>query len=301
VSAKPAEKSRLAFKRRDTGKQEEVLSHARIHATSKTFGWTGLYAEVGENDGWQVDNLVPAGHYIAFSRDTQDFAFKALHQGQWQDVVIAPKHLWIQPAGEPFSFRVDTTARWCGVLVDPARMSALAGDAGSQPAVEPAIGLYDPVLIPLMEAICAEVLRGGTSGQRFADAMIGAIATQLTRLFGQAQRAHKGGITGRMLRLITDHVDTQLASDITVEQLAAIAQLSEAHFSRAFKQATGQSPHSFVMARRLDRARRMLADTQDALASIAHECGFSDQAHFSRQFNQAFGVSPSQFRRSFSP
>lgn len=293
-------KSQLAFKRRDTGKREEVLSHARIHATSKTFAWTGLYAEVGENDGWQVDNLVPAGHYVAFSRDDQDFHFKALLGSQWQEVVIPPKCLWIQPAGEPFSFRVETTARWCGAIVDPARMRALMGDATSEPVVEAAIGLHDPVLIPLMEAICAEVLRGGTSGVRFADAMVMAIGTQLMRLFGQAQREHKGGLTGRTLRLITDFVESHLADDINVEQLAHIAQLSTAHFSRAFKEVTSQSPHQFVVARRLERARRMLADTQAPVANIAMECGFADQAHFSRQFNQAFSVSPSQFRRSFT-
>jgi AraC family transcriptional regulator len=293
-------KSELAFKRRDTGKREEVLSHARIHATSKTFSWVGLYAEVGENDGWHVDNLVPAGHYVAFSRDSQDFHFKALVSGQWQEVVIPPKCLWIQPAGEPFSFRVETTARWCGAIVDPARMRALMGDAASEPAVEAAIGLHDPVLIPLMEAICAEVLRGGTSGARFADAMVIAIGTQLVRLFGQAQREHKGGLTGRTLRLIADFVEARLADDISVEQLAQVAQLSAAHFSRAFKEVTGQSPHQFVVARRLERARRMLADTQTPIANIAMECGFADQAHFSRQFSQVFSVSPSKFRRGFT-
>jgi AraC family transcriptional regulator len=293
-------KSQLAFKQRATGKREEVLSHARVHATSKTFGWTGLYAEVGENDGWSVDDLVPAGHYVAISRDVQDFHFKALTGGVWQDVVIPPRHLWIQPAGEPFSFRVATTARWCGVIIDPARLAMLMGNAGAQPAVEAAIGLEDAVLTPLMEAVCAEVLRGGTSGARFADAMLVALGTQLVRLFGQAQKQHKGGMTGRTLRLITDFVEAHLGGDIHVEQLAQIARLSEAHFSRAFKQTTGQSPHGFVVRRRLERGKRLVADTRDSIADIAHTCGFADQAHFARSFQQAFGSSPSALRKAFS-
>jgi AraC-like DNA-binding protein len=289
-------KSQLEFKGRETKQREEVLSHARIHATSKTFGWSGIYAEVGENDGWHVDNLVPAGHYVAINRDDRDFAFKALDSGEWKNVTIPPRHLWVQPAGEPFSFRVDTTAKWCGAIMDPAKMATIVG---SEAAVESAIGLYDPVLIPIMEALCAEVLRGGSSGARFADAMIAAIGTQLIRLFGETQKQFKGGLTGRTLRVVADYVETSLAREIDVETLANLAQLSQAHFSRAFKQTTGQSPHQFVTAKRLDRARRLLADTNEPVASIAIECGFSDQAHLSRLFSQAFSVSPTQFRRSF--
>jgi AraC family transcriptional regulator len=290
------ESSQLHFKESASGKRTEALSHARIHATSKTFGWTGLYAEVGENDGWSVDNLTPAGHYIAINRDTVPLRFQTKVADAWRDAEILPRALWIQPAGEPFSFRVDMTARWCGILVDPAKLRALTG---SEAAVEAAIGLDDPVLIPLMEAICAEVLRGGTSGARFCDAMLAAIATQLTRLFGEAQKQHKGGLTGRTMRLITDYVDANIENDIAVEQLAAIAQLSQAHFSRAFKEVAGQTPHNFVIARRLERGKRMLADTEDAVAIIAAACGFSDQAHFARAFSNAFGLSPSQFRKSF--
>jgi AraC family transcriptional regulator len=289
-------KSQLEFKDRETKRREEVLAHARIHATSKTFGWNGIYAEVGENDGWHVDNLVPAGHYVAINRDDPDFTFKALENGEWTEVTIPPKHLWIQPAGEPFSFRVDTTAKWCGVIIDPAKMATVVG---SEAAVEPAIGIHDPVLIPIMEALCAEVLRGGSSGARFADAMIAAIGTQLIRLFGEAQKQFKGGLTGRTVRVVTDYVEANLARDIDVETLAQLTQLSQAHFSRAFKQSTGQSPHQFVTTKRLDRARRLLADTNEPVASIAIDCGFSDQAHLSRLFSQAFSVSPTQFRRSF--
>lgn len=290
------ESSNLNFKQHNTGRREDVLSHARIHATSKTFGWSGLYAEVGENDGWAVDDLTPAGHYIAINRDVVPLRFQTKVANDWRDVEMPPRTLWIQPAGEPFSFRVEMTARWCGILVDPAKLRAITG---SEAAVEAAIGLDDPVLIPLMEAICAEVLRGGTSGARFCEAMLAAIATQLTRLFGEAQKQHKGGLTGRTMRLITDYVDANVESDITVEQLAAIAQLSQAHFSRAFKEVAGQTPHNFVIARRLERGKRLLADTEDAVAVIAAACGFSDQAHFARAFSNAFGLSPSQFRKSF--
>jgi AraC family transcriptional regulator len=294
----PELRSELAFKKSNAREAIPTLTHAKIFATSKTYGWDGLYAEVGENQGWHVEDMVPVGHYIAISRDTADFHFETRSaQGQWQPVVMPPGSLWIQPASQPFSFRVQTVARWSGVIVQPAKLKALIG---TDSAVEPVIGLQDDILGSVMRAITAEVLQGGHSGARFADAMLAVIGTQLLRLFGAANVAPKGGITARQLRLVIDHVDARLAQDMAVGDLAHTVGLSEAHFSRAFKQTAGVSPHRFITERRLERAKRMLADTPDALIDIALACGFSDQAHFSRSFQQAFGVSPSAFRKSFA-
>lgn len=288
--------SELAFADASTREPKESLAHARVLATSKTFGWDGLYAEVGENDGWQVDNLVPVGHYIAINRTSDDFAFNVRRGNAWAPVCMPPGSLWIQPAGVPFSFDVKTTARWCGVIVEPSKLKALVG---VDSAVEAAIGLQDPVLSALMQAITAEVLRGGTSGRKFAEAMLLALATQLVRLFGQANATPKGGLTGRTIRLVSDFVDAHLGRDLSVEKLAYIAGLSEAHFARAFKQTTGLSPHRFIVERRLEQGKRLLADTEDPIAEIALACGFADQAHFSRQFSAAFGLAPSALRKQF--
>jgi AraC-like DNA-binding protein len=290
--------SELAFAKQGSKDAVPTLQHARIFATSKTYGWDGIYAEVGENQGWQVEDMVPVGHYIAITRDTEDFHFKVRDAaGAWQSVVMKPGTLWIQPANQPFSFDVTTMARWCGVIVQPAKLKALVG---SESAIEPVIGLHDEVLTPVMQAICAEVLRGGTSGRKFAEAITLVIGTQLLRLFGEANSAPKGGITGRQLRLITDHIDARMDREIAVAKLAELIGLSEAHFARAFKQTTGSSPHKYVTERRLERGKRLLADTQDTIAQIALDCGFADQAHFARSFAQQYGSSPSALRKSFS-
>ncbi|TAG26772.1 MAG: AraC family transcriptional regulator [Burkholderiales bacterium] len=289
--------SELSFAKQGSKQAQPTLQHAKIFATSKTYGWDGIYAEVGENQGWHVEDMVPVGHYIAISRDTEDFHFKVKDAaGIWQPVVMKPGTLWIQPANQPFSFDVQTMARWCGVIVQPAKLKALVG---SESAVEPVIGLFDEVLTPVMQAICAEVLRGGSSGRKFAEAMTLVIGTQLLRLFGEANAAPKGGITGRQLRLVADHVDQRIDRDISVEKLAQLVGLSEAHFARAFKQTTGVSPHKYVTERRLERGKRLLADTQDSIAQIALDCGFADQAHFARSFAQHYGSSPSALRKSF--
>jgi AraC family transcriptional regulator len=291
-------KSELAFRKQSEREAKPTLAHARIFATSKTYGWDGLYAEVGENRGWHVEDMVPVGHYIAISRAPDDFCFQTRNaQGQWQEVVMPPGSLWIQPAHQAFSFKVETLSQWCGVIVQPAKLKALIG---TDSAVEPAIGLQDQILGPVMQAICAEVLSGGASGARFADAMSTVIATQLLRLFGVANAAPKGGITGRQLRLVMDHIDAHLDTEIAVTDLAEVAGLSEAHFARAFKQTAGVSPHKFITERRLERAKRLLADTPESLTQIALACGFADPAHFSRTFTQAFGVTPSAMRKSFS-
>ena len=288
--------SELPFARAGDNKPLPVLAHARILATSKTFGWDGLYVEVGENHGWQVRDLVPVGHYVALNRLPTAFRFEALQGDRWVSHSMPPGSLWIQPANQAFSFNVVEPAQWCGAILQPAKLKALLG---SDSAVEPVIGLQDGSLGPAMQALCAEVLRGGTSGRRFADAMLAVIGTQLLRLFGEANSAPKGGITGRQRSIVTDHIDAHLAEAISVSELAQRAGLSEAHFARAFKQTVGVAPHRFVMVRRLERGRRMLADTEDSVAQIASACGFADQAHFSRAFSQAFGISPSGLRKSF--
>jgi AraC family transcriptional regulator len=76
-----------------------------------------------------------------------------------------------------------------------------------------------------------------------------------------------------------------------------VAGLSRSYFSRAFQAATGESPHQFILARRLAAARKRLdADTGD-LALIAVQTGFSSHAHLTTAFGQAFGMTPRAYRR----
>lgn len=106
-----------------------------------------------------------------------------------------------------------------------------------------------------------------------------------------------GKLAGWQINRVTAHIDNHLAERIQVEDLSAIARRSTAHFCRAFKQTLGETPHSFITKRRLDRAQRLMLTSDDSLGQIAVLCGFSDQAHFSNRFRQATGLTPAAWRR----
>ena len=95
-----------------------------------------------------------------------------------------------------------------------------------------------------------------------------------------------------------EYIDGRLADSISLDAMAAVAELSRCHFARAFKQSVGTSPHAYVVQRRLDRAERLLADTDLSLCQVALDSGFSDQSHFSSCFRKSFGESPRSFRRA---
>jgi len=85
--------------------------------------------------------------------------------------------------------------------------------------------------------------------------------------------------------------------NIELESLAATVELSLYHFARTFKQSEGTTPHTFVLERRLARARELLTRTDLSLSEVAFAVGFADQSHFTRRFRQMVGVSPGQFRK----
>jgi AraC family transcriptional regulator len=98
-------------------------------------------------------------------------------------------------------------------------------------------------------------------------------------------------------RKVRDYIDTHISELVLVADLCALVQCSGAHFSRSFKRTFGESPHSFVVRRRVELAAQYMLTTDASLSDIALQCGFADQAHLCKKFRQAAGQTPAAWRR----
>jgi AraC family transcriptional regulator len=108
----------------------------------------------------------------------------------------------------------------------------------------------------------------------------------------------RGGLAPWQIRRVTTHIETNLNAAITTKDLAAQARLSAYHFCRAFRDSFGDSPHGYVMRRRVERSQGLMLTTNAPLGQIATDCGFTDQAHFNKLFRRFAGESPGVWRRA---
>ncbi|HYW04038.1 MAG TPA: helix-turn-helix transcriptional regulator [Gammaproteobacteria bacterium] len=100
------------------------------------------------------------------------------------------------------------------------------------------------------------------------------------------------------LNRLFDLIEARLGGgDLSLRTLAAEAGMHPHYLPRAFRRIVGQSPHQYVMTRRIERARRLLRDTDLTVAAIAAESGFSSQSHLCSHFKRATGVTPGEYRR----
>ena len=96
-----------------------------------------------------------------------------------------------------------------------------------------------------------------------------------------------------------DLVDARYAEPLGVADLARTAGLSRAHFSREFRRAFGESPHAYLLTRRLERAAALLRATDRSVAAICFAVGLRSVGSFTTSFGRAFGLSPTAYRAAF--
>jgi AraC-like DNA-binding protein len=117
-----------------------------------------------------------------------------------------------------------------------------------------------------------------------------------------ARRAHGSPsdvgsrLVGRSLARVLDVIDDRLPDDLSLAELAAVADLSPMHFARQFRRAVGLSPHQYVLCRRIGRAQALLGLTRHRLADIALAVGFSSQSHMTAVFARSLGITPLRYR-----
>ena len=112
-----------------------------------------------------------------------------------------------------------------------------------------------------------------------------------------AKGCPSGGLVAWQIAYVRAYIDGNLHRTIRIRNLSAVARRSPAHFSRNFKLAFGESPHAYVVRKRLERACRLMMTSTTSLTEIALSVGLSDQAHLCRLFRRAFGQSPASWRR----
>jgi AraC-like DNA-binding protein len=105
----------------------------------------------------------------------------------------------------------------------------------------------------------------------------------------------------RHLLRAKDLADAHYDDQLGVDDLARAAGLSRAHFSREFRRAFGESPHAYLLTRRLERAASMLRTTDRSVAEICFSVGLVSVGSFTSSFTRAYGMSPTAYRASFPP
>ncbi len=151
--------------------------------------------------------------------------------------------------------------------------------------------------------VALSALRAGDSQ---SDLLLYSIACRLAEVLGQAPcqpaASWRGGVTGTALGRINDLVQARLEEPVpsspSLIELAEAAGLSKHHFIKAFRQTVGETPHAWVMRRRIERARTLLTQPDQTVGAVAFQAGFGSTAHFVASFRQQLGITPGVFRNA---
>ncbi|MFB6248823.1 MAG: helix-turn-helix transcriptional regulator [Salinibacter sp.] len=225
--------------------------------------------------------------------------------GTWERGAFAPGDLVINPgpagaqawSGDP---HVQLRAY---ISLDLLRRTAAETSLGpDRPRVVPRFLTEDSVVATLMRAAWTRLGAGPHTEPLYAD--------QVARMLGlRVLKAHttpeasgltpqaENGMDERWLQRVKDYVEAHLDADISLEDLAEQAGMSEFHFAHQFKEAEGQPPYRYVVERRMEKAKTLLTDPRNSIAQVAFAVGYSSQSSFTVQFRRHTGTTPGQFRR----
>jgi AraC family transcriptional regulator len=161
-------------------------------------------------------------------------------------------------------------------------------------------GAFDSVVHHLGQPLLSSLERPLHASKIFLDHVLQALNSHFVCSYGGVRMSapqFRGGLSSLQMRRATELLEAHLDGDIALQQVAEACELSVSHFARAFKQTFHVPPYRWLIERRVNRARDLMANSRLPLADIAIRCGFADQSALNRSFKRIHGVTPGTWRR----
>jgi AraC-like DNA-binding protein len=162
------------------------------------------------------------------------------------------------------------------------------------------VGFDDPVMRGLTAGLMPAFTNPDQANPLFIEHVTMAVGIHMAETYcgmRRAPRLRRGGLAPWQEKRAKDILSAQLDGNLSLATVARECGLSASHFARAFRKSVGTSPHQWLLQRRIDHARDLLATSPLSLSDIALACGFAGQSHFTRVFTRFVGSSPGAWRR----
>ncbi len=277
----------------------DVNRHA-IVASSYARSWLGLNIERRVQASAGVTD-VPQGvseYGVFFFRGHGEST--ASVDGSSRRAPFLPGTYCLFPPCAPLRWTRFSPARLDLISIDTRLLSEVAAERGlSLSSIAPVLSPgSDVVMAGFVDALVNIMERPDIGQARLEVEQIQhMLAHRLLRVSERARPETAGRRDRRLLRTL-DHMQAHLASQVTLDQLAAVACMSKYHYLRAFHAAFGDTPARWLTSARLDQAARALKNPRDhrTVTLIAMDAGFSCAASFERAFRKRFNVAPGRYR-----
>lgn len=167
--------------------------------------------------------------------------------------------------------------------------------------IVPTLHARDSLLHHMALVLQAAIEGEGEAGQLYATVLADALVAHFFRRYAASQSPlcqATGGLAPSKLRRVITYIQDHLEQVLSLTTLADVAQMSPAHFARLFKQATGRTPHQYVITGRMAYAKQLLAETDMPLSEIGPHVGCADQSHFTALFRKHVAMTPQIYRNA---
>jgi AraC family transcriptional regulator len=269
--------------------------------TSQASGWSGIYVEHHQQAAFDLPEQIGSQHVLCVHQFQQPTRLERSLDGKRQTEKIGCGEIAIIPAQIVHKLRWQTPGDFTLVMLDPAHLyrSVQSSIDVENFELKPQSPILDPLMYQIIQALKLELEPGGIGGQLMVESLTTSLTIHLLRRYSTRKfniPEFAGGLSKAQIRYVMTFIEDHLEQDLSLDAIANLVQLSPHYFASLFKQTIGQSPHQYVVHRRIERSKQLLKRSELSIADVAQCVGFQNQSHFTTAFRRIVGCTPKVHR-----
>mgnify|MGYP001555099551 CR=1 FL=1 len=282
-----------------TKEQSSCGDPLSIEESSRDLNWDGIIIEKGWSPHFYPNNIITPYFYFAMEINAV-LKWQVEKKGIMDEITTLPGEIWMNPPNVPFTHEIDEP---CHFIILAIKKDVLyysfSKTIPDNIQFLKTYNVNDNYLKNMIEMFYYEVQSKGKNGIPFLENLTQMFSSYYIQNYSNYfdllnKKISNSKITQSQIDLLKDFILSNMAENVTIEELAAECNMSKFYFLKEFKKSTEMTPYQFIIQLKMEKAKEYVINGAE-LVQIAYDLGFNDQSHFSNTFKRFHGKSPGQF------
>jgi AraC family transcriptional regulator len=299
-------KSHLQFFDNNTQQLSSCGEVLKIEFSSHELKWPGVLLEKGSSPHFYPTNVYTPYFYFALALD-KDLSWNIQTPKGLAALKTTPGNIWINPPHTPFTHDISEPCYFVILAVEKQTFleNCQLNLKGKELQFLNNYNVQDETIKGIMELFLLEAKANGQNGFTYLKNLLSLLANHYIQNYSnysdlENARNTDSKFSQTQVNKIDQHIEQNMGSPITVEDLAGLLNCSKFYFLREFKKLVGVTPYQYLIDKRLEQAKLLLSQPNANIGAIAYDLGFNDQSHFTRAFKGHFKLTPKQYQKQLS-